>query len=161
MIDNVTIPRIQILHPKVREEVMEIYSEIEQHVHPVICRFTQTLRTINDQNALYAKGRTAPGPIVTKARGGLSYHNYGLAIDIAFIKGGKLSYDMAADDDKDGRRDWMEVVEIFKSFGWAWGGNWATFKDYPHFEKSFGFTVRELLAKYNAGQVDEKGYVTI
>jgi peptidoglycan L-alanyl-D-glutamate endopeptidase CwlK len=37
---------------------------------------------------LYAIGRTKPGKKVTKAKGGTSYHNYGLAFDIyPFING--------------------------------------------------------------------------
>jgi peptidoglycan LD-endopeptidase CwlK len=28
-----------------------------------------------------------------------------------------------------------EVTELFKSFGWIWGGDWETIKDYQHFEK--------------------------
>ncbi|MDA4743657.1 M15 family metallopeptidase, partial [Enterobacter hormaechei] len=39
--------------------------------------------------------------------------------------------------DWDGDRiaDWQECVKIFSHYGWEWGGNWKTFKDYPHFEK--------------------------
>ena len=38
------------------------------------------LRSYAEQDALYAKGRTAPGARVTSARGGFSNHNFGLAI---------------------------------------------------------------------------------
>lgn len=40
------------------------------------------LRTFKEQDALYAKGRTKPGGVVTKAKGGQSMHNYGLAVDL-------------------------------------------------------------------------------
>ena len=43
-----------------------------------------TFRTIEEQDAIYAKGRTAPGDVVTNVKGGASYHNYGLAFDVAF-----------------------------------------------------------------------------
>jgi peptidoglycan L-alanyl-D-glutamate endopeptidase CwlK len=161
MIDPATIPRIALLHPKLRAEAGLIYGEIDCAIKNATCRFTQTLRAIEEQNALYAQGRTKPGPIVTNAKGGLSYHNYGLAIDIAFINGGKLSYDMKADIDKDAKADWMEVVEIFRQFGWEWGGTWATIKDYPHFQKTFGHSVRDLLALYQGGKVDEHHYVLL
>ena len=42
----------------------------------------QCRRTIAEQNALYAKGRTAPGAKVTNAKGGQSPHNFGLAVDL-------------------------------------------------------------------------------
>ena len=44
----------------------------------------------------------------------------------------------------------MEVVKVFRTNGWEWGGTWK-FTDNPHFQKVFGFTWQQLLAKYNAG----------
>ena len=43
-------------------------------------------RTMEEQSGLYAKGRTKPGKIVTKAKPGQSYHNYGLAFDWVPLK---------------------------------------------------------------------------
>jgi peptidoglycan L-alanyl-D-glutamate endopeptidase CwlK len=43
-------------------------------------------RTMEEQTALYAIGRTSLGKIVTKARAGESYHNYGLAFDWVPLK---------------------------------------------------------------------------
>lgn len=162
MLDKVTIQRIGQLHPLLRNEALHIYEEIAIALgDSSTCRFTQTLRTIAEQDAFYAQGRTKPGNIITNARGGLSYHNYGLAIDFAFIKGNALSYDMNADWDKDQKKDWYEVVSIFKTFGWEWGGDWATFKDYPHFQKTFGYTVRQLFDMYKQNKLDKNGYVLI
>src|SRR5690606_35479001 len=108
-------------------------------------RFAQGLRTIAEQDALYAQGRTKPGSIVTNAKGGQSVHNYGLAFDIVILydkdKNGTFetaSWSRTEDLDKNKKADWMEVVEYFKSKGWNWGGDWRSFKDYPHFEKTFG-----------------------
>lgn len=162
MLDRVTTQRIGQLHPLVRNEALHIYEEIAVAIgDSATCRFTQTLRTIKEQDDLYAQGRTRPGRIVTNARGGLSYHNYGLAIDFAFIVNGKLSYDMKGDWDKDKKPEWFEVVSIFKSFGWEWGGDWASFKDYPHFQKTFGYSVRQLFDLYKAKKFDAAGYVLI
>ncbi len=61
---------------------------------------TQGLRTWAEQDALYAKGRTIP-PIgklfvVTKARGGQSWHNFGLAFDIVVLDAlGKNDWDIS------------------------------------------------------------------
>lgn len=104
-------------------------------------RITQGFRTTEEQNALYAQGRTTPGPIVTNARGGQSYHNYSLAIDFVLIKGG---YNMQYDGDSDGIADWVEVVTEAKALGFAWGGDWKSFKDDPHFEMSFGLSLADL-----------------
>jgi len=120
---------------------------------------TQGLRTIAEQDALYAQGRTKPGKIVTNARGGYSNHNFGVAIDFALLTGDgrSVSWDTRLDGDRDGVADWNEVVEEAKKLGFAWGGDWRTFKDMPHFEMTFGLSK----AQYRAGkrptqaQIDE------
>lgn len=159
MEDQITLQRIQLLHPKLRNEVEHIYRSqiVPALTGNAFCRFAYTLRTFAEQNTLYAQGRTrlfdSNGKrlgIVTKAKGGQSLHNYGLALDIVLIKNNNTaSWEDTVDFDKDGKADWMEVVQIFKSNGWEWGGDWK-FKDRPHFQKVFGFTWQQLLAKYNA-----------
>jgi peptidoglycan L-alanyl-D-glutamate endopeptidase CwlK len=162
MKDQKTIERIKLLHPKLRDEAAQIYDEIcAALTGRAMCRFGFTLRTFAEQNEIYAQGRTKPGHIVTKAKGGLSMHNYGLAIDIVLIIDGKTaSWDVKGDFDGDGKSDWMEVVTIFKQYGWEWGGDWK-FYDAPHFQKTFGYSVRQLLALHEAGKVDDHGFVKI
>lgn len=100
------------------------------------------LRTWEEQAALYAKGRTAPGPIVTKAQPGASMHNYGLAIDIGvFSKDGKTYHgDHAL---------YRELGPLGESLGFEWGGRWK-FNDEPHYQFrpawSASMTEREVLA---------------
>jgi peptidoglycan L-alanyl-D-glutamate endopeptidase CwlK len=162
MKDQITLDRIKLLHPKVRDEAFEIYDEIcEALSGSAMCRFSYTLRTFAEQDAIYAQGRTKPGKIVTNARKGLSYHNYGLAIDIVLIINGKTaSWDIKGDFDGDGKADWQEIVTIFKSFGWEAGIDWK-FRDAPHFQKTLGYSVRQLLALHQAGKVDAQGFVKI
>ncbi|MEC0167843.1 M15 family metallopeptidase [Paenibacillus graminis] len=115
---------------------------------------TQGLRTFAEQNALYEQGRTKPGSIVTNARGGFSNHNFGVAIDFALLTndGRSVSWDTRIDADRDGIADWNEVVAIAKALGFAWGGDWRTFKDLPHFEMTFGLST----AQYRAGKCPSK-----
>jgi peptidoglycan L-alanyl-D-glutamate endopeptidase CwlK len=115
-----------------------------------MCRFSYTLRTFAEQDALYAQGRTKSGKVVTNAKGGQSYHNYGLAVDIVLIRDmdGNGSFETASwdtnlDADNDGQSDWMEAVAIFKRHGWEWGGDWK-FTDMPHFQKTFGKSISWL-----------------
>lgn len=158
MRDTISLDRCKLLHPKVSQEVIDAITKAEQGFPATMkIRVVQGLRTIAEQNALYAKGRTAPGQKVTNAKGGSSYHNYGLAIDFAIMhdKDGngsfeELSWDTALDFDRDGIIDWQEVVKQFETLGWQWGGTFRTFKDYPHIQKSFGYSVKQLLAKVNA-----------
>ena len=92
--DQITLQRIQQLHPKLRDEAGLIYNEILASLTgKAICRYAYTIRTFAEQADLYAQGRTklfdAQGKklgIVTKASPGRSLHNYGLAVDIVLIK---------------------------------------------------------------------------
>lgn len=168
MKDQKTLERIQLLHPKLRDEAVELYDEILASLTgSAICRFAYTLRTFAEQDALFAQGRSKPGKVVTNAKGGQSYHNYGLAIDIVLIldkdKNGTFetaSWDLKTDFDGDKKADWMEVVQIFKRYGFEWGGDWK-FVDAPHFQKTFGKSIYELRALHTAGKVDKNGFVLI
>jgi peptidoglycan L-alanyl-D-glutamate endopeptidase CwlK len=161
MTDNKTLERIELMHPKLREETKSIYAEVcSVLTGKSFCRFSYTLRTFAEQDKLYAQGRTEKGAKITNAKGGLSYHNYGLALDIVIIDGKSVSYDVKKDFDKDGKADWIEIVSIFKQYGWEWGGDWK-FYDAPHFQKTYGHSIRELLDLYNKGKVDKNNYVLI
>lgn len=149
--DKITQDRIDKLHPKIREEVRQIINEANLLIgDSVQIRITQGLRTFEEQNALYAQGRTKSGRKVTNAKGGQSYHNYGLAVDFCLLINNKeVSWDINKDFDNDKIPDWIEIKEVFKKYGYTWGGYFKTIKDYPHFEKVFGYTWNQLLTKYN------------
>lgn len=159
MRDVISASRVGALHPKIRMEVAELIDKAEEKLPGVAIRVVQGLRTFAEQDALYAKGRTAPGPRVTNSKGGQSYHNYGLAIDFALMydkdNNGtyeSLSWDTLKDFDKDGEADWMEVVDIFEQAGYVWGGRFTSIKDNPHLEKTFGNNWRQLLEKHSKQQ---------
>ncbi len=151
--DTVSIQRLNLLHPLIREDAIKAYQEAVQAtpvgVHPVI---VQTLRTFEEQDLLYQKGRTRPGPKVTNAKAGSSFHNYGLALDFCLEVNGKLKWVVD--------KNWLLVIEIFKKYGFESGHEWKTFKDSPHLEKTFGYTWRQLLEIHKSGKVD-CGYVNI
>jgi peptidoglycan L-alanyl-D-glutamate endopeptidase CwlK len=159
--DNVTAQRIALLHPKVRNEAAALINEANALLttHSQI-RVVQGLRTFAEQDALFAKR-----PRVTKAKGGQSLHNYGVAVDFCLIIDGKeVSWDLKKDWDGDKIADWMEVVGVFRRAGWEWGGTWK-FTDNPHFQKTMNNTWQQLLSKWNSGDtfVDTNGqkYVNI
>lgn len=169
MRDATSIGRVALLHPAIRQEVAELIDKAEANLPSNSkVRIVQGLRTKDEQDALYAQGRTKPGHIVTNARFGQSYHCYGLAIDFAIMydkdNNGSfevLSWDTNYDFDKDGVSDWQEVVKVFKEAGYTWGGNFNSIKDNPHLEKTFGYNWRVLLQRYNAKDFIEGEYVRL
>lgn len=125
------------VHPLVATKARQLIEQAYKEGINVI--ITQGFRTIEEQNALYAQGRTKPGKIVTNARGGYSYHNFGLAFDFAVLNAdGSVNWNV---DEK-----WKRVGAIGKSLGLEWGGDWKDFKDYPHFQYTFGLSLTDLRA---------------
>jgi len=110
---------------------------------------TQGLRTWKEQDALYAKGRTAPPIgrkyIVTNAKGGSSWHNFGLAFDIVVLDSiGKANWDTS-------HRGWARAAKIGKSLGLEWGGDWKSFKDLPHFQSVGELALADARAMFPSG----------
>jgi peptidoglycan L-alanyl-D-glutamate endopeptidase CwlK len=137
------VPETTQLHPVVAansEKLIALSKEIG-----ISILITSDFRSSQEQNALYRQGRDEDGAIVTNSKGGQSYHNYGLAIDFALrAPKGKVIWDMEFDGNRNGKSDWMEVVALAKRLGFAWGGDWASFPDYPHLQMDFGYSIREL-----------------
>lgn len=149
-----SIEKLKQLHPKIRQYALDAYAEAVRvtpvGVHPYI---TETIRSFHRSDELYAQGRTTKGNIVTNAKAGQSYHNYGLAIDFVLQVNGKIVWDV--------NDNWMKVVKCFKQKGFAWGGDFKSIKDYPHFEMTIGHKWTDLLDLHNKGKVDKYGYVLI
>lgn len=103
---------------------------------------TQGYRSSVDQNKLYQQGRTTPGPIVTKAPAGSSWHEFRRAFDVAVLDNGHPTW-------PNDQSLWNHIGAIGKSQGLEWGGDWTTIKDLPHFQ----FTRGETLAQARAGNV--------
>lgn len=134
--DTVSDRRIKTLHPLIQCDVANIINEAEAKLN-VKFRVTQALRTIAEQDGLYAQGRTVGGSIVTNARGGKSYHNYGLAFDVAIIENNGVIWDSP---------EYKNLSTIASNYGFDWGGNFTNLKDEPHFQKDFGKNTQQLLA---------------
>ena len=159
--DKITLNRLQTLHPIWREYVIDVWEKevTKALTGRAYCRATRVACTWEEQDGLFAQGRTrlhdAHGNrlgIVTYARGGSSWHNYGLAFDIVLIVDNKTaSYKTSLDYDGDGIADWMEVADIFKRHSFEWGGDWLKPNtDAPHFQNRFGLTIEEAKRRYLA-----------
>lgn len=154
--DTRSFNNLNTLHPKFAPIAIQAWNEA-QAAMPANVKIIviEGLRSFEESDRLYAQGRTTPGPIVTKAQAGQSYHNYGLAFDFAMVTDGR-------DDDVVGPH-WLKVVDIMEGYGMTWGGNFPDgFHDNPHFENKFGYNWRQLLELYNAGNfIPGTNYVMI
>ena len=142
--------KLEDLHPKVKAMAEKMIAECDKAGYDLLV--TSTYRDHESQNELYAQGRTKPGRIVTKAKGGQSWHNYRLAFDIVPLRNGKPVWgtsgngidDNPADDEKDDLELWQRIAAIGKKCGLEWAGDWTSFREYPHFQHSGGLTLKDL-----------------
>lgn len=134
--------KLDDLHPKVREKVEEFIKKCDDVGIDLLV--TSTYRDHESQNALYAQGRTAPGKKVTNAKGGQSFHNWKVAVDVVPLRNGKPVWNTTGSD----WELWEAVGNIGESVGLEWAGRWKTFKEYAHFQFTNGLT----LADFQAGK---------
>lgn len=118
----------------------------------VTIKILSGLRTYDEQNALYAQGRTAPGNKITNAKGGFSNHNFGIAFDIGVFEGAKYLGDSPK---------YKAVGVLGMELGLEWGGNWKTFVDQPHYQLrplwATSMTERDMLAELRARKESGQG----
>ena len=107
-------------------------------------RIISGTRSYDEQNALFRQGRFGnPGNRVTNARGGQSWHNFGLAWDIGLFEGGKY----VTTDTK-----YKSAAKHGKVAGLEWGGDWKTFPDFPHYQVGAeGRSISSARARFEAG----------
>ncbi len=125
------------LDPKFRKKVKKLLSNAQKE--GIELRVISAYRNCEHQNDLYAKGRTAPGNIVTNAKCGKSAHNYKLAVDVVEFKNGKPLWT---------NPNWDRIGQLGMKVGLEWGGNWKSFKDNPHFQDLAGRTIASLYNEY-------------
>lgn len=129
--------------PKGDEELTEVHPILARKVLQVIAlaaqegytlTVVQGLRTFPEQHKLYLQR-----PRVTKADAGQSYHNYGVAVDLAFVVNGQISW-----DDK----LYKNIGRWASQIGLTWGGTWK-FVDNPHVQLLNMPATGRLLEAYN------------
>ena len=120
-------PKLVGCHPALEPLIDKVLAAMAALGYPMLV--TDGMRTRSQQQALYAKGRTAPGPIVTYRDGVVkeSLHQSGRAVDCCFIVAGHASWDH--------RLPWKAYGACAESLGAVWGGSWkGSLVDLPHVE---------------------------
>jgi peptidoglycan L-alanyl-D-glutamate endopeptidase CwlK len=120
------------LHEMVRKKAQaHIVACSEEGIDLLV---TCTYRDSEEQDRLYAIGRTKPGSKVTKAKGGQSFHNYRIAYDVVPLRNGKPVWKTTGEEGK----LWQKVGELGVEHGLEWAGNWKKFREFPHFQYTGG-----------------------
>ena len=137
------------LHPELQKKVEQLKILCQQN--GITIGISECVRTVAEQDVLYAKGRTMPGKIVTKAKGNTysSMHQWGVAFD--FYLKMDVDGDGSVSDDafNNSTELFNKVGKIGQSIGLEWGGAWKSMKDLPHFQlPNWGSTPAKLKRLY-------------
>lgn len=124
-------PKLLGVHPELVRKIANVLAAMQVAGHPMMV--TDGVRTEAQQVALYAKGRTAPGHIVTNCDGIRKKSNhqpkadgYGHAVDCCFLVAGHASWDVHC--------PWQAYGALLAAQGLTWGGSWTSLHDLPHAE---------------------------
>jgi LAS superfamily LD-carboxypeptidase LdcB len=127
---------LERVHPKFAPMILGVIDLAAQEGYNLTV--TRGLASFAEQHALFLKR-----PRVTKADAGQSYHNYGVAADIAFIVNGQISWDDNL---------YRNVGRWASRIGLEWGGHWH-FVDKPHLQLPNMPAVAVMRAAYDQGGI--------
>ncbi|RUA24331.1 MAG: hypothetical protein DSY76_08060 [Bacteroidetes bacterium] len=122
------------VHPFLQKKVDLVIKDAR--AKGIDLRVVQGFRSMETQLKFYRQGRSSKGKIITNAPPGLSYHNYGWAVDVCEYKNGKPYWKS---------KRWNEIGEIGKSHGLVWGGDWKRLVDKPHLQLSISDIITHCL----------------
>jgi peptidoglycan L-alanyl-D-glutamate endopeptidase CwlK len=130
--DTVSEIRLAQVYPGLADKVRAMAATLEAEAIDI--RVTQGLRTMEEQEALYAQGRTVAGAVVTNATAGTSWHNFGLAVDVVPLTPQGPDWNTA-------HPVWGRIISVGTQLGLVAGAQWRTFPDWPHFQLTGRFPV--------------------
>lgn len=125
------VDKLLNVHPALIDKITRIKFAMVELGYPMMV--TDGCRTVEQQQVLFAKGRTMPGRIVTMADGVKRRSNhqihddgFGHAVDMCFLVDGKPSWD--------GKLPWTLYGLMAETLELRWGGRWSMPVDRPHVE---------------------------
>lgn len=140
---------VKQLHPTLQKKIEELKTLCEKN--GIKIGISECLRTVAEQDALYAKGRTAPGTVVTKCKGTSysSMHQWGVAFDFYLVVDVDGDGDTKDDLYNDSTGLFEKVGKLGQSIGLEWGGTFKSFVDRSHFQlPDWGSTASKLKSTY-------------
>lgn len=175
--DPVSEQRLSQIHAALAAKARQLCALASAQSPQIVIRVTQGLRTFEEQGALYDQGRIKPGTpcthngqtwpvgtckqhpyglVVTNAKPGQSWHNFGLAFDVAVDA---LQHSPVFVPDWNATHPtWRRLIQLGQQIGLDCGALWRTFPDTPHFELTGklgdpGLPSPMTLMKYQAGGI--------
>ncbi|MBB3699898.1 M15 family metallopeptidase [Flammeovirga yaeyamensis] len=113
------------IDPKLDVKIKAVLAQL--HKEGINAKVISGYRSLEKQKDIYAQGRTKAGGIISNAIPGLSFHNYGWAVDIAVYENGKPNWNT---------KHWDRIGEVGKQHGLVWGGEFRSIVDKPHLQLS-------------------------
>lgn len=112
------------MNPRYKQRLLMVFKIMrEQHGYEMV--LLEGYRSPERQNNLATNKNT------TRARGFQSYHQFGLAADVAFKRNGKV---VITERDPWAMRGYQLYGQAAESVGLTWGGRWKSIQDYGHTE---------------------------
>lgn len=134
---------IFLLYPKFLDRLLRGMAHAKEA--GLVADVFEAVRFPYRQAWLYAQGRTREGQVVTRAKSGYSWHEYGLAVDIVFDGSPKEGVQWSWDGDYVGEKsfDYTKLGAILRSYGLEQLQSGGKFYDRPHFQYTAGLDIGE------------------
>jgi peptidoglycan L-alanyl-D-glutamate endopeptidase CwlK len=115
----------ELLDADFRQRLLLVFKQLkDEHGYDAV--LLEGFRSAERQAAL-----AALGPAVTQAGAFESYHQYGLAADVAFLREGRI---VISERDPWAMRGYELYGQAAESLGLHWGGRWRGLRDFGHVE---------------------------
>ncbi len=132
-----------VVHKEVEDEVIIIFNKILNERFPIAKCIPIVKYEWDDDASMEDNNSSGFNYRNIANTNRLSKHSFGKAIDInpfqnpVVYASGKIQPESAKYNPKAKGTfsDDCPIVKEFKRFGWRWGGNFQSFKDYHHFDK--------------------------
>ena len=132
-----------VVHERVADDIEKIFTALHEAAFPIDKIIPVAIYDWDDEDSMQDNNTSAFNYRAILGKMKLSNHALGLAIDInprinpsvsqdGLVQPSGAVYDIfRAGSVVEG----SEVVKLFRSYGWKWGGDWNDPKDWQHFEK--------------------------
>lgn len=112
------------MNPRYKQRLLMVFKIMKE-------RYGYELVLLEGYRSPERQNLLSGNPNTTRARGYQSYHQFGLAADVAFKRNGKV---VISERDPWAMRGYQLYGEVAESVGLTWGGRWKSIQDYGHTE---------------------------